>query len=105
MQSRDGRLEVGDELVNVNGANMRGLTTDQVSAFFGGVWSDFSFAFDLHFFLPGKSSDGKCGPTPGADCVKRGEAAGGGGGGGGGGEEVGEEEAGEKRETWEGGGG
>merc|ERR1719341_1682056 len=29
---RDGRLEVGDELVNVNGANMRGLTTDQAKA-------------------------------------------------------------------------
>ena len=34
MESRDGRLEVGDELVNVNGANMRGLTTDQVRAAF-----------------------------------------------------------------------
>ena len=33
MESRDGRLEVGDELVNVNGANMRGLTTDQVRPF------------------------------------------------------------------------
>ena len=30
-KNRDGRLEVGDELVNVNGANMRGLTTEQVS--------------------------------------------------------------------------
>ena len=34
MESRDGRLEVGDELVNVNGANMRGLTTDQVRPVF-----------------------------------------------------------------------
>ena len=41
MQSRDGRLEVGDELVNVNGANMRGLTTDQVSDFFLRIRSDF----------------------------------------------------------------